>query len=319
MKRPGPTELFRRHDGNPILTAADWPYSVHTVFNPGATRLEDGTTLLLCRVEDRRGHSHLCAARSFNGVDAWTIDEVPTLLADPEQHPEEVWGIENPRITYIDDLERYAVVYTAFSRDGPGVAMALTEDFVHFERSGIVMQPYDKDAALLPRRIGNQFALVHRPMTDLGGHIWISYSPDLSNWGHHTLMLPARKGAWWDANKIGLSPPLIETAQGWLMIYHGVRTTASGSIYRLGLALFELENPANCLLRGEPWVFGPEMDYERSGDVGNVVFPCGLTLGNDGDTINLYYGGADSCIALATGSVRELLEWLAMNGSVDPR
>lgn len=195
--------------------------------------------------------------------------------------------------------------------------MALTEDFVHFERSGLVMQPHDKDAALLPRRIGNQFALVHRPATEFGGNIWISHSPDLSNWGHHTLMLSARKGAWWDANKIGLSPPLIETEQGWLMIYHGVRVTASGSIYRLGLALFELENPARCLLRGEPWIFGPEADYERNGDVGNVVFPCGLTLGNDADTIHLYYGGADSCIALATGSTRELLEWLSVNGSVD--
>ena len=118
--------LFRRHDANPILTAADWPYPVHTVFNPGATRLRDGTTLLLCRVEDRRGHSHLCAARSRNGVDGWRIDPHPTLRPEPEIHHEELWGIEDPRITWVAELEKYVVAYTAFSRSGPGVALALT-------------------------------------------------------------------------------------------------------------------------------------------------------------------------------------------------
>ena len=128
-------------------------------------------------------------------------------------------------------------------------------------------------------------------------------------------MLPARKGGWWDANKVGLSPPLIETPSGWLMLYHGVRNTASGSLYRLGVALFALDQPEHCLARGDSWIFGPETDYEREGDVGNVAFPCGYTLGEDGDTINLYYGAADTSMALATGSVRELLSWLDAHGS----
>jgi predicted GH43/DUF377 family glycosyl hydrolase len=79
-------------------------------------------------------------------------------------------------------------------------------------------------------------------MTALGAHMWISYSPDLRHWGSHKIILEARRGGWWDANKIGLCSPPIETAKGWLMIYHGVRQTASGSIYRLGLALFDLES-----------------------------------------------------------------------------
>lgn len=306
--------LFQRHPSNPILTAADWPYPVHTVFNPGATRLADGTTLLLCRVEDRRGHSHLCAARSANGVDGWTIDSEPTLMADPDRYPEELWGIEDSRITWVEEIGKYAVAYTAFGKSGPGVALALTEDFRSFERYGLVMQADDKDAALLPRRIHGNFALIHRPMYDSGAHVWISYSPDLKNWGTHKLMLAARRGAWWDANKVGLSPPPIETPQGWLMIYHGVRHTASGALYRLGLALFDLENPEICISRGDYWVFGPEASYEIHGDVGNVAFPCGLTIGPDDDTIFLYYGAADTSIALATGSVRHLLRWLAANG-----
>jgi beta-1,2-mannobiose phosphorylase / 1,2-beta-oligomannan phosphorylase len=307
-------ELFRRHKLNPILTAADWPYPVHTVFNPAATRLSDGTTLLLCRVEDRRGHSHLCAARSTNGVDNWQIDPTPTFLADPDHFPEELWGIEDARITYVPELSKYAIVYTAFSHEGPGVSLAFTEDFHHFERFGLIMSPDDKDAALLPHRIGDHWALIHRPVNGQRAHMWVSYSADLRHWGSHKLMMEARWGAWWDANKIGLSPPPIETPQGWLVIYHGVRNTAAGSLYRVGLALFDLNAPEHCLKRSDEWVFAPQEPYEQVGDVGYVVFPCGYTIEPDGDTIHLYYGAADSSIGLATASIRAMLSWLDQHG-----
>jgi len=304
------SELFHRHKLNPILTAENWPYPINSVFNAGATLLDDGTTLLLCRVEDRTGLSHFCAARSANGKDAWQIDQKPTLLPDPDNFPEELWGIEDPRITFVEELKKYAVVYTAFTRDGPGVALALTEDFHSFERYGVIMPPEDKDAALLPYRIDGNWAMIHRPVSAPRAHIWISYSPDLKNWGKHILMMDARKGAWWDANKIGLSPPPIETPYGWLVIYHGVKQSCSGCIYRLGLALFDLKKPETLIKRGREWIFSPQEPYEQSGDVDNVVFPCGYTIGSDGDTINLYYGAADTSIALATGSINELLEWL---------
>lgn len=309
--------LFHRHPRNPILTAADWPYAINSVFNPAAVRLPDGDTLLLCRVEDLRGHSHLCAARSKNGVDGWRIDPEPTLMPDPENFPEELWGIEDARITYVPELDSYLVAYTSYSRGGPGVSLARTRDFKTFERYGVVMTPEDKDAAMLPRRIGGHWALIHRPTTTLGSNMWISYSPDLRHWGSHRLILEARRGAWWDAHKIGLSPPPIETDRGWLMLYHGVRQTASGAIYRLGVALFDIERPEQCLLRGDTWLFGPEEMYEREGDVANVVFPCGYTVGDDDDTINLYYGAADSSVALASGSIQGLLDWLDRHGRPD--
>ena len=305
--------LFKRYLNNPLLSRKDWPYPVNSVFNAGATLLPDGDTLLLCRVEDRRGLSHLCAARSANGIDGWRIDPQPTLMPNPREYPEEIWGIEDPRITYVPELQQYAVTYTSFARGGPGVSLALTKDFRSFERYGVIMPPEDKDAALLPRKIGGEWALIHRPVTTLGAHMWISYSPDLQYWGSHKVILQARRGGWWDANKIGLCSPPIETAKGWLVLYHGVRQTASGSIYRLGLALFDIERPDICLQRGDSWMFGPEADYERMGDVRDVVFPCGQTIGPDGDTIHLYYGAADSCIALATGSIRALLSWLDLH------
>jgi predicted GH43/DUF377 family glycosyl hydrolase len=122
-------------------------------------------------------------------------------VADPDRFPEEVWGIEDPRITHLPELGKYVILYTAYSHVGPGVALALTEDFHDFERYGMIMPPADKDAALFPRRIGGQWALIHRPVSAPGAHMWMSYSPDLRHWGSHKLMMEARHGGWWDANK----------------------------------------------------------------------------------------------------------------------
>jgi predicted GH43/DUF377 family glycosyl hydrolase len=109
--------------------------------------------------------------------------------------------------------------------------------------------------------------------------------------------------------------PPIETNRGWLMMYHGVRIHASGSIYRLGLALFELEHPDKCLQRSQSWMFGPEEPYETNGDVGYAVFPCGNTVADDGDTVRIYYGAADSSICVATASIKQMLDWLDRDGT----
>ncbi len=306
--------LLKRHPKNPLLTAFDWPYFVNTVFNAGAVRLRGGETLLLCRVEDCSGLSHLCVARSDDGVNDWKIDSTPTFEPDVATHPEELWGVEDPRVVWLEELERYAVSYTCYSESGPGVSLALTRDFREFERVGMVFPPDDKDATLLPQRVDGRWAMIHRPVPRQGrAHIWMSFSPDLKHWGDHTVVLKARRGAWWDARKIGLSTPLIPTTEGWLMMYHGVRMTPSGCLYRLGLALLDREDPTKVLLRSTKWIMGPEADYERTGDVGDVVFPCGYTLADDGDTLNLYYGAADTSIALATGRVSEMLDWLHDN------
>ncbi len=311
--------LFTRHEANPIIQAADIPYPANSAFNAAATQFGD-ETLLLMRVEDRRGLSHLTAARSRDGVTDWRIDPVPTLPADPDGYPEEIWGIEDPRVTQIDAPDLWAVVYTAYSRGGPLVSLATTRDFKSFERKGVVMPPEDKDAALFPVQFNGRWAMLHRPVpgvAGVGAHIWISFSPDLKHWGDHQILIPARKGVWWDANKVGLSPPPLRTENGWLLLYHGVRNTAGGCIYRLGLALLDLEDPTRLLARSDEWVFAPEADYEVFGDVDKVVFPCGWVA--DGDWVRLYYGGADKCIALATARLSELLDWLDAHNQRDRR
>jgi predicted GH43/DUF377 family glycosyl hydrolase len=108
--------------------------------------------------------------------------------------------------------------------------------------------------------------------------------------------------------------PPVETPHGWLVVYHGVKTTVSGSLYRMGLALLDLHTPEQCLRRGDAWVFGPDAPYERFGDVSNIVFPCGYTFEPDHDTLRLYYGAADTCVALATASVQKMLDWLERHG-----
>ena len=268
-------------------------------------------TLLLLRVEDRRGHSHLTAARSRDGLTDWRIDPAPTLAAEPDRYPEEMWGLEDPRITYLEEEGHFVVTYTAFSVGGPLVALATTTDFKSFRRLGPVMPPEDKDAALFPVRFKGRWAMLHRPMpaaASVGAHIWLSWSPDLKHWGDHHILLRARRGGWWDANKIGLSPPPLRTEEGWLLLYHGVRMTASGAIYRLGLALLDLDDPTKVIYRSDEWVFEPERDYERFGDVDKVVFPCGW-IALDGE-VRMYYGAADSRIAVATAKVSDLLDWL---------
>jgi predicted GH43/DUF377 family glycosyl hydrolase len=302
-------ELFDRHPANPILTAGDWPYPVNAVFNPAAA-VVDGHTVVLARVEDRRGISHLAVARSANGVDGWAIDSEPLLSPDPESAGEQ-WGFEDPRVVRVDELGRFVITCTAYGPAGPAVFLATTDDFTSVERHGIVRQPEDKNAALLPSRIDGRWLLLHRPKTQFGGargEIVLSRSPDLISWSAPEQVLQPREGAWWDSLRIGLGPPPLRTEYGWLLVYHGVKETVSGEIYRVGLALLDLDEPTRVLRRLPDWVLAPLAPYERSGDVPNVIFPCGLLDDPASGTLRLYYGAADSSICLATARLDELLD-----------
>ena len=305
-----PGELFVRHRKNPILTVDDWPYRANSVFNPAAA-IVDGKILELVRVEDHRGSSHFTVAKSENGIDNWEIDTEPTFAPDPENYPEEIYGIEDPRITYIDEIGKWAVAYTAFSDSGPLTSLAYTEDFRNFDRVGATLPPENKDAAVFPVRFKGRWAMLHRPVSLMSGakaNIWISFSPEMKHWGEHKVLLHAREGGWWDANKIGLSPQPIQISDGWLIMYHGVRQTTSKISYRLGLALLDLEDPTKVLRRSDGWIFGPRELYERSGDVNDVVFPCGWVIVDD--ELRIYYGSADTSVSMASAKVEDVLEYI---------
>jgi predicted GH43/DUF377 family glycosyl hydrolase len=304
-------ELFHRHPGNPILTAEDWPYPVNAVFNPAAAAVNGGITLL-ARVEDQRGISHLTVARAANGVDDWKIDAQP-LLAPASDVVTEQWGFEDPRVVFVAELGRWVITCTAYGPAGPAVYLATTEDFVTLERYGIVRQPEDKNAALLPHRIDDRWVMLHRPKTEYGGargEILLSRSPDLVSWSAPEQVLQPRAGAWWDSLRIGIGPPPLWTEHGWLLIYHGVKDTVSGEVYRVGLALLDLDEPTRVVRRLPTWVFAPLAPYERTGDVPNVVFPCGLVHDEANGDVHLYYGAADNSICRATARLDELVEAL---------
>ena len=305
----GGRHLFVRHPSNPIITAEDLPYPANTVFNPGAARVGDETVLLM-RVEDLRGISGLQVARSKDGVGDWRMDEEP-LLTPNHARAEEVWGCEDPRLVFLPERDEWAITYTAYSNRGPTVSLAMTRDFREVRRLGPVMPPDDKDAAFFPQRFDGRWIMIHRPSPLHGlAHVWISYSPDLRHWGDHTVLLEAREGAWWDADKIGLGPPPLATSEGWLVMYHGAHATASGPIYRVGLALLDIDHPEVVLRRSAEWLMAPTATYEAVGDVDKVFFPNGWVLDEAGDRLSLYYGAGDSVIGLADARFSELMEYV---------
>ena len=301
--------LLHRYAKNPILTAGDWPYPVHTVFNPAATLLRDGTTLLLCRCEDRRGISHLCAARSSNGVDNWVIDPEPTFSPDPLNFPEELWGVEDPRITFMPELDEYLIAYTAYGKTGPGVAIATTKDFISFEPVDIVALPDNRVPCLFPEKIGGYYYRLERPYSmgsaNERGHIWTSRSPDLVHWGHHRFLMKGFTN--WNWEKIGPTAP-VKTEKGWLEIIHGVSSSCSIVSYSLGAILLDLENPEKIIGRMESYLLTAEEDYEFRGRCPGCVFATGAIADMKTRRLRVYYGAADTCIGLAEGNLDEIID-----------
>lgn len=299
--------LFQRYDGNPILTRDNWPYPINSVMNPAAIQ-GDGEIILLNRVESLRGFSHLTVARSKDGLTDWKIDSKPTMMPDHSSR-EERWGLEDPRIVWLEEQKQFAITYVSFGLGGPEVSLAITKDFKTFARIGSLLPPEDKDACLFPRRFNGRYCLIHRPVVRGEAHIWISMSPDLKHWGDHRVLLETRH-AYWDCQRIGLGCQPIETEYGWLLIYHGVRSTVAGQIYRTGMALLDLDEPWRVLRRGEEWVFGPQADYERLGDVGDVVFATGGVVNKETNQLYLYYGAADDKVAVAIADMDKIKEYI---------
>ncbi len=314
VERHGPFEaqFLKRHPANPILTAAQFPRPVNSVFNAAATKF-NGSYLLLARVEELNGSSVLWLARSPDGV-RFTPDPAPALVPSSLEPfaAVEHFSLEDPRITTIEG--RWYINYAGFSEHDNITLLARTDDFVSYERLCIMGLPENKNVALFPEKIGGRYAKLDRPMTgtSLRGDIWISFSHDLIYWGDPRPVMTIRPRRW-DSLKIGAGAPPLRTPEGWLIIYHGVRGTAAGFLYRLGAALLDLEEPWKVIGRASEAILSPIMPEDFHGNVGNVVFTCGTILEDDGE-LKVYYGAADQVICLATARVEEILE-LCRHGS----
>jgi predicted GH43/DUF377 family glycosyl hydrolase len=260
--------------------------------------------LLLMRIEGQRGYSFFALARSDDGLH-FEVEDEPVLFPAKEGPFEvhESQGIEDPRATFLDDT--YYVMYTAASGYGPRIALAKTDDFHTFERIAVVSEPGNKDGVLFPEKINGQYVRLDRPIGQGIGSIWISYSNDLYSWGRSKVLISPR-GGYWDSYRIGASAPPIRTEKGWLEIYHGVKMTSGGPIYRTGAVLLDLEDPSQVICRCSVPLLSPRENYERIGDVGNVVFACGAIVEPNGE-IKMYYGAADTSLCVATAKLEELL------------
>ena len=298
--------LFTRIGDEPLLKPSDMPIDANAVFNPGVTEFQ-GDVLLLLRIEDRTGISQVRVARSANGVDGWRIADKPLLEPDLPEHPYEEWGCEDPRVTKIGP-DQWIIAYTAYSRYGPAVALALTSDFEEAERLGIMLSPTNKDATVFPEKFKDSWFMLHRPVTGQEEDIWYACSPTMVNWSQPGILMAQRGGPWWDSVRIGVGGPPLKTDEGWLLIYHGVKLMGMDSLYRLGLAMLHKDDPRKVIARASRWVFAPEAPYEMHGLLPNVVFTCGAVV--RGDEVWMYYGAADTVVGLATAKLAGLVDFV---------
>jgi len=297
--------LVTRYEGNPILTKHDIPYPVETVHNAGAIKFE-GRYILLFRSHLHNGRSIIGIAWSDDGYD-FNADSKPFMVPSTEGvfSRFEEYGVEDPRICSIDGA--YYITYSAYSRFGVRIGLARTNDFKTVERISLISEPDMRNVVIFPETFNGRYARLDRPHSEINPWaIWLSWSPDLVHWGESEPVINPVPYHW-DEMKIGPGATPIRTADGWLNIFHGVFPTMDGSVYRLGVALHDIANPATVLSVADDWILSPEDPWELTGYVHNVVFSCGAIAEDDG-TVKIYWGGADTVMCVGTAKIADLVQ-----------
>jgi predicted GH43/DUF377 family glycosyl hydrolase len=308
-----PVMTLTRHENNPVLEPrADNPWEKDSVLNSAVVHADGVFHLFYRAVAHNPGdHNRSCIGHAWSrdGIHFERQDK-PVLRSG--EVPGEDKGCEDPRVTRINGA--YHMTYTAWDEKESKIALAVSADLRDWERRGVVLPfsefGHNKNAALFPEKIGGKYLLLHRPMghgefvdrpADKPLAIYVGHSEDMTRWEDHRVLMEPRPGKW-DECKIGIAGPPIRTEKGWLLVYHGVDRKWT---YRLGVALLDLDDPTRVLKRQDEPILEPETQWEQVGDVPNVVFSCGGVL--LGDELWVYYGGADTVIGLAKGSVKEFL------------
>jgi predicted GH43/DUF377 family glycosyl hydrolase len=252
--------------------------------------------------------SYLRIARSKDGRH-FQLEETPFVYPETEF---ETFGVEDPRITQIDDT--FYIVFSAVSPVGVGVGMVSTKDFKTFERHGMIFAPENKDVVIFPEKINGKYYALHRPVPKAIGspEIWIAESENLLHWGNHHHLFGLREG-YWDNGRIGAGAVPIKTDKGWLELYHAADKNQR---YCMGAVLLDLNDPTKVIARTDQPILEPEARYEVDGFFGNVVFSCGAIV--EEDIVKIYYGVADTSMACAELSLKEIMDsltWLSCNAS----
>ncbi len=306
--------IVKRYKKNPILTKSDIPYPVETVHNAGVVKHGEKYVMLF-RSHKRNGRSVIGYADSDNGY-SFDVRPEPFLTPSTEKAfaEYEEYGVEDLRICPIDG--EYLLTYSAYSRHGVRVALAKTKDFISVERVAFITQSDYRNIVIFPEKIDGRYVRLDRPHSEISPwSIWMTYSKDLVYWGDSRIVMKP-VSYHWDEMKIGPGATPIKTKRGWLHIYHGVFPTMDGCVYRLGVALHDLEDPSKIIGVSDEWILQPEDEWEITGYVHNVVFTCGAVPEKDG-TVKIYWGGADKVMCVGTAVIEELVD-LCLNGGRPP-
>ena len=313
QERPtGVTDVVWRYGENPIIPHDLIPSS-NSIFNSAVVPFEDGFAGVF-RCDSKTRQMQLHSGRSADGIN-WTLSNERIQFWPDNDQVAEINNFEyayDPRVHWLED--RYYVTWCN-GYHGPTIGVGYTHDFETFYQLENAYLPFNRNGVLFPRKIKGKYAMLSRP-SDNGhtpfGDIYYSESPDMTHWGCHRFVMGATSG--WQSTKIGAGPVPIETAEGWLLIYHGVLTSCNGFVYSFGAALLDRERPWQVLYRADPYLLAPQAPYERTGDVPNVAFPCAALTDEDG-RLAIYYGGADTVVCLAFAYVDEVVDFVKANAA----
>ena len=313
QERPeGNTEIMWRYSMNPIIKRDAIPSS-NSIFNSAVVPFGDGFAGVF-RCDNRAVQMNIFAGFSKDGIH-WDIDHEPIVMKSGNTEMIDSDYKYDPRVVFIED--RYWLTWCN-GYHGPTIGIAYTFDFKEFYQCENAFLPFNRNGVLFPEKINGKYAMLSRP-SDNGhtpfGDIYISFSPDMKYWGEHRIVMktsPFEESAW-QCTKIGAGPIPILTDEGWLMIYHGVIHTCNGFRYAMGSALLEERAPEKVRFRTKPYLLSPATHYEQIGDVPNVIFPCAALHDTENDRLSVYYGAADTVVALAFGKLSEVIDFTINN------
>ncbi len=297
--------VFKKYEGNPVMSPDLMPKTVLYTFNPGAIKYKD-EYILIMDVTTLDDIHRLWIARSKDGIHFTPDPEPPHWPAPDPIHPETC--TYDPRITKMGD--EYIILYASdLNQNNVRIGIVKTKDFENFERVCTASELGNRNGALFPSKIDNLYCRFDRPFGNEQEPcaMWVSYSPDLVFWGK-SKPVTYNGVPFMDGFKMGAGAVPIKTDKGWLEIYHTVSTTCNGFIYRLKAMLLDLDDPSKIIGYTRDFLLWPEYEYENRGRVNNVVFACNALLDDDGETIRVYYGAADTNIGLATANINEIID-----------
>lgn len=291
-------QVWKRVSDTPVISPQGTGWESAGTFNPAVIRHEN-KIVMLYRAQDADGISRLGFAESADGIH---FTRRPEPVFAPEVSYELGGGVEDPRLVKIDKL--YYMTYTGYNKSDAQLCLATSRDLIHWDRKGILLPAYKgkwntawtKSGAILTEKIDGKYWMYWLGTSlDHKDQMGLSHSYDLLHWTEatETPVLPVRPGKF-DSRVVEPGPPPILTPEGIVLIYNGA---SDKLVYRTGLAVFDRKDPSKLLYRSEQPVFEPQLQWEKEGQVPNVVFVEGML--KQGDRFLFYYGGADKFVGIA--------------------